>query len=99
MSTTNTLKTGLLLAALTGLLAVAGQLFGGTTGLVIALLLAVAMNGATYWFSDRLALAMAHARPVSRSDAPLLPHTGPGGDSTVQPRQRGVLGPEAGGGR
>jgi len=72
MSTTNTLKTGLLLAALTGLLAVAGQLFGGTTGLVIALLLAVAMNGATYWFSDRLALAMAHAHPVSRSDAPLL---------------------------
>ena len=72
MSTTNTLKTGLLLAALTGLLAVAGQLFGGTTGLVIALLFAVAMNGATYWFSDRLALAMAHAHPVSRSDAPLL---------------------------
>src|SRR5947208_11115811 len=72
MSTTNTLKTGLLLAALTGLLAVAGQLFGGPTGLAIALLFAVAMNGATYWFSDRLALAMAHAHPVSRSDAPLL---------------------------
>src|SRR5919197_1049855 len=72
MSTKNTLKTGLLLAALTGLLAVAGHLVGGTTGLVITLLFAVAMNGATYWFSDRLALAMAHARPVARSDAPLL---------------------------
>ena len=72
MSTKNTLKTGLLLAALTGVLAVAGHLVGGTTGLAIALLFAVAMNGATYWFSDRLALAMAHARPVARSDAPLL---------------------------
>ena len=72
MSTKNTLKTGLLLAALTGLLAVAGHLVGGTTGLAIALLFAVAMNGATYWFSDRLALAMAHARPVARSDASLL---------------------------
>jgi heat shock protein HtpX len=72
MSTKNTLKTGLLLAALTGVLAVAGHLVGGTTGLAIALLFAVAMNGATYWFSDRLALAMAHARPVARSEAPLL---------------------------
>jgi heat shock protein HtpX len=72
MSTKNTLKTGLLLAALTSLLAVAGHLVGGTTGLIIALLFAVAMNGATYWFSDRLALAMAHARPVTRSEAPLL---------------------------
>ena len=72
MSTKNTLKTGLLLAALTGVLAVAGHLVGGTAGLLIALLVAVAMNGATYWFSDRLALAMAHARPVARSEAPLL---------------------------
>ena len=38
MSTKNTLKTGLLLAALTGVLAVAGHLVGGTTGLAIALL-------------------------------------------------------------
>src|SRR5947209_3253958 len=72
MSITNTLKTGLLLAALTGLLAVAGHLVGGTAGLIIALLFAVAMNGAAYWFSDRLALAMAHARPVSRAEAPAL---------------------------
>src|SRR5919204_2124248 len=72
MSTKNTLKTGLLLAALTGVLAVAGHLVGGTAGLIIALLFAVVMNGATYWFSDRLALAMAHARSVARSDAPLL---------------------------
>src|SRR5919201_1664422 len=72
MSTKNTLKTGLLLSALTGLPAAAGQLFGGTAGLIIALLFAMAMNGATYWFSDRLALAMAHARSVARSDAPLL---------------------------
>lgn len=72
MSTMNTFKTGLLLAALSGLLAVVGYLFGGTTGIAIALLFAVAMNGAAYWFSDRLALAMARARPVSRAEAPDL---------------------------
>src|SRR5579875_755215 len=72
MSTTNTLKTGLLLAALTGLLAAAGYVFGGTTGIIIALIAAVAMNGAAYWFSDRLALSMAHARPIGRAEAPEL---------------------------
>lgn len=72
MSTMNTFKTGLLLAALSGLLVVVGHLFGGTTGIVIALLFAVAMNGAAYWFSDRLALAMVRARPVSRAEAPEL---------------------------
>jgi len=72
MDTTNTLKTGLLLAALTGLLALTGNLFGGTAGIVIALVFAVAMNGAAYWFSDRLALSMARARPVSPDEAPGL---------------------------
>lgn len=72
MSTMNTLKTGLLLAALSGLLAVVGYIFGGTTGIALALLFAVAMNGAAYWFSDRLALAMARARPVARAEAPDL---------------------------
>lgn len=72
MSTSNIFKTGLLLAALTALLAIVGHLFGGTTGIAIALLFAVAMNGAAYWFSDRLALAMARARPVTRAEAPAL---------------------------
>ncbi len=72
MNTTNMLKTGLLLAALSGVLAIVGYLFGGTTGIAIALVLAVAMNGAAYWFSDRLALSMAHAHPVARSEAPEL---------------------------
>lgn len=72
MSTMNTLRTGVLLAALTGLFALVGYALGGATGIVVALALAVAMNGAAYWFSDRLALAMAHARPVSPAEAPWL---------------------------
>ncbi len=72
MDTTNTLKTGLLLAALTGLLVLIGNVFGGTAGIVIALVFAVAMNGAAYWFGDRLALSMVRARPVSPTEAPLL---------------------------
>ena len=72
MNTTNILKTGLLLAALTAIFALVGHLVGGTTGMMIALLLAVVMNGAAYWFSDRLALSMAHAHPVARAEAPEL---------------------------
>ncbi len=72
METTNTLKTGVLLAALTGLLVLIGHLFGGTAGIVIALVFTVAMNGMAYWFSDRLALSMARARPVSPDEAPRL---------------------------
>jgi heat shock protein HtpX len=72
MTAMNTLKTGLLLAALTALLAAAGHLVGGTGGLLIALLFAVALNGAAYWFSDRLALSMAGARPLARAEAPAL---------------------------
>lgn len=72
MSTSNILKTGVLLAALTAILAVVGHLFGGTTGVVVALVFAVLMNGATYWFSDRLALRMARAHPVTPADAPWL---------------------------
>jgi heat shock protein HtpX len=68
----NYLKTTLLLAGLSGLLLLAGQLLGGRSGLTIALVLAVALNAGSYFFSDKLALAATGARPVSEAEAPWL---------------------------
>jgi heat shock protein HtpX len=68
----NTMKTALLLGALTGLLMLIGGLFGGQQGVVIAFIFAMVMNFGSYWFSDRLVLHMYHARPVSESEAPEL---------------------------
>jgi heat shock protein HtpX len=68
----NTLKTGLLLGALTGLLMLIGGWFGGQNGVVIAFLFAMAMNFGSYWFSDKIVLSMYKARAVSETEAPEL---------------------------
>lgn len=68
----NTIKTALLLGALTGLLMLIGGLFGGQQGIVIAFIFAMVMNFGSYWFSDKLVLRMYKARPVSESEAPEL---------------------------
>ncbi|MBZ6075724.1 zinc metalloprotease HtpX [Microvirga puerhi] len=68
----NTVKTGLLLAALTALFGVVGYMLGGGTGMLIALGLAVATNLYAYWNSDRLALAAHHAVEVDERTAPDL---------------------------
>jgi heat shock protein HtpX len=68
----NTLKTTLLLGVLTGLLLWIGQYFGGSQGLVVALVFAAVMNLGSYWFSDRIVLTMYGARPLSDQDAPEL---------------------------
>src|SRR4051794_19057454 len=68
----NTFKSVILLAALTGILVVMGQILGGNAGMIIAFGIAVAMNFASYWFSDSIALKMAGARQVSETDAPDL---------------------------
>jgi len=60
----NAVKTTVLLATLSGLLLVIGNLLGGQSGLVIALGLAVVMNIGSYWFSDKMVLAMYRAQPV-----------------------------------
>ena len=60
----NTVKTTVLLATLSGLLLVIGDLLGGRSGLVIALGFAVVMNIGSYWFSDRIVLSMYRAQPV-----------------------------------
>jgi heat shock protein HtpX len=60
----NTLKTTVLLAALSGLLLWIGDLLGGQSGLIMALGLAVVMNIGSYWFSDKIVLTMYRAQPV-----------------------------------
>ena len=60
----NTVKTTVLLAALSGLLLFIGDMMGGRSGLVIALGFAVVMNIGSYWFSDKIVLAMYKAQPV-----------------------------------
>jgi len=63
----NTLRTFMLLAALTAIFAVAGYLIGGTGGMLIALLLAGGMNLFSYWNSDKIVLRMYGAREVDES--------------------------------
>ncbi len=61
----NYAKTGLLLAVLTGILVAMGGLVGGTTGMVIALAVAAAMNVFSLWQSDKLVLRMYGAEEVT----------------------------------
>ncbi len=68
----NTVKTFFLLAALTILLVVVGQLVGGRTGMIIAFSFAVILNFGSYWYSDKIVLRIQKARRVERSDAPDL---------------------------
>jgi heat shock protein HtpX len=66
------LRTGVLLILLSVLLVVAGGAIGGQSGLKIALGIAVVMNGISYFFSDKIALASSGAQPVSREQVPRL---------------------------
>jgi heat shock protein HtpX len=65
-----TIKTFVLLAALSGLLLFVGQAWQGQTGLFIALVIALLMNGSAYWFSDKIAIKMARAKPASEAEYP-----------------------------
>ena len=66
----NGLKTVLLLGILSGLLLAGGEMFGGRNGLYTALAIAVAMNFFGYFFSDKLALSMYSAQPVTPTETP-----------------------------
>jgi len=66
----NTLKTGLLLSVLTVLLVFVGQLIGGAQGAMTMFIFALVINLVSYWFSDKIVLAMYRAKPLSESDAP-----------------------------
>lgn len=68
----NTVKTTVLLAALTALILLIGNWLGGSGGLVLAFLFAVVMNASAYWFSDKIVLHSYGAREVSEGQAPEL---------------------------
>ena len=66
----NTAKTAALMTGLTVLLVLVGGALGGQGGLIFAFVFAVAMNGFSYWFSDKLVLKMYKAQEVSEREAP-----------------------------
>jgi heat shock protein HtpX len=66
----NTFKTALLLTALTLFMLFVGEALGGQNGMIYALVLAAVMNFVSYFFSDKLALAMYRAQPVTREELP-----------------------------
>ncbi len=68
----NVMKTAFLLTGLTMLLLFGGQALAGRQGMTIALVMAVAMNGIAYFFSDKIALKSSGARAVTREQAPRL---------------------------
>lgn len=68
----NFVKTALLLAAMTALFMSVGWLIGGMGGALVALVIAIATNAFAWWNSDRLALRMHNAEPVTRASAPDL---------------------------
>lgn len=70
MHGTNTIKTVLLLGLLSGVLIVGGRALGGRNGIYIGLTLAVVMNFAGYFFSDKIALASYSAQPVTETENP-----------------------------
>lgn len=72
MSFRNTAKTFVLLAGIGGLFILLGSLFGGAGGALIGLTIALAITGASYWFSDRIAIRAAQAVEVDAKTAPEL---------------------------
>jgi heat shock protein HtpX len=70
----NTLRTGMLMAAMTALFLAAGYLIGGQTGMVVAFLFAAGSNLFAYWNSDRVVLSMYRAQQADDKSAPDLVH-------------------------
>jgi heat shock protein HtpX len=66
----NWVKTAMLMAAITALFVVIGGMIGGSKGMMLALLVALAMNFFSYWFSDKLVLKMYNAQEVDEASAP-----------------------------
>ncbi|MGA2727554.1 MAG: zinc metalloprotease HtpX [Terracidiphilus sp.] len=68
----NTIKTTILLTALTLILVLAGEYFGGSNGALIAFVIAAATNFFSYFYSDKIALAMYGAQPITREQLPRI---------------------------
>lgn len=70
--TTNSLRTVFLMSLVIALFLLIGNLLGGQTGMIIALVFSLAMNFFSYWFSDKIVLKMYKAQEVDRQSAPEL---------------------------
>jgi heat shock protein HtpX len=68
----NTMKTFLLMAAMTVLVVIVGEIVGGRDGLIWAFVIAAGLNFFSYWFSDKIVLMTYRAQQVSEQDAPRL---------------------------
>ena len=68
----NIFKTFVLMALLTGLMVAIGGMIGDSTGAMIMLVIAIAMNFGSYWFSDSIVLKSYNAREISEADSPQL---------------------------
>jgi heat shock protein HtpX len=68
----NTLKTTLLMTVLTVMLVLVGGLIGGNNGMIFAFVFALAMNFGSYWFSDKIVLAMYRAKEITREQNPTI---------------------------
>ncbi|HSD10904.1 MAG TPA: zinc metalloprotease HtpX [Candidatus Binatia bacterium] len=66
------LKTTLLLASLTALILIFGDLLGGSQGVKVAFVIAAVMNLGSYWFSDKIVLMSYRAQPIAEGEAPEL---------------------------
>src|SRR6266576_5308790 len=70
MTTTNNLKTVALLGLLSAILIVGGQMLAGRNGMYFGLVMAVAMNFGSYFFSEKIALSTYNAQPVTPTENP-----------------------------
>lgn len=68
----NGVRTTALMAVMIVLFALVGQAIAGSNGMIIAFTVAVALNFASFWFSDKIVLKMYNAHEIGRSDAPEL---------------------------
>ena len=68
----NFLRTAFLMILMTLLLVTIGMLVGGRSGMIMAFLFAAVMNFVSYWFSDKIVLAMYRAKPLQESEMPWL---------------------------
>ncbi len=72
---TNQFKTMVLLTSLTLLIILVGKFFGGNTGMTFAFFLAILMNLGSYWFSDKIVLALYRAKEASPDTLPQVYYT------------------------
>lgn len=71
----NNIKTLIFMSALTALVVLAGNALGGQSGMLLAFVFALVMNGASYWFSDSIVIRMTGSKPLGPQDNPHLYET------------------------